>query len=384
MPQRILELSLLGLAFILPVSIAGTNIALALATGALLAHRACGGRLAWREAWTPVVWLLCLYCALAVLTSFTGVLPSRSLQHLNKDLHKLWVVVILLLALRTAPTRQLPAAMAAGFVFTAAFGIMRSGLGSYYGVVTSGNIAAWMRVRAFVDPVTFGEMMALGLLGGLAFLARRDSPDRRPAIAFTVLLTVALLLNQTRGAIFGVLAGLIMMAAAQPALQRWLKWGLAAAILAVYFASFRRYGPTPGTDWQFTRLALWDAAWSIFKDHLWLGVGPSNYATVFTDYHHGLIEGRAIWGSAHNIFLQHLAERGLAGLAVLLSLFGTFLAQAWRRARTSSEPESLLGLAAVTAFLVMNMTESAFQNEQITTLFLAIWSYTTSQTGART
>jgi O-antigen ligase len=175
-----------------------------------------------------------------------------------------------------------------------------------------------------------------------------------------------------------------MMAAARPALRRWLKWGIAAAALAVYFASFRRYGSTPEMNWQFTRLALWDAAWSIFKDHLWLGVGPSNYATVFTDYHHGLIEGRAVWGSAHNIFLQHLAERGLAGLAALLALFGAFLSRAWAGARSAPGPAGLLALGVVTAFLVMNLTESAFQNEQITTLFLAIWAYTDSPAGART
>lgn len=352
-------------------------MALAAVTGALLARLASGRPLAWREAWTPVAWLLCLYCAVAILTSFTGVLPSRSLHNLPKDFHKLWVFFILLLALRAAPARNLPAALAAGFVFMSAYGIMRSSLESYQALL-SGSEQPWVRVHAFVISVTFGEMIAFGLLGSLAALAQRHGPagepSRRPLLMFITLLALALLLNQTRGAFLGVLAGAAMMCAAEPALRRWIKWVLAAAVLATFAASLRYYGAM-----QFTRFYLWDVAWRIFKDHPWLGVGPSNYATVFTDYFQGLIEAQRVWGSAHNIYLQQLAERGLIGLAALLALGCAFWAEAWRRARRRADESSLLALSAVTAFAVMNLTESAFQNEQITTMFLAIWAYTQSR-----
>ena len=377
--DRSLTAALIALAFFLPISIAGTNMALALAMAALLARLAGGRPLAWREAWTPVAWCLCIYCAVAVLTSLTGVLPSRSLHNLPKDFHKLGVLFILLLALRCAPTKRLPIAMALGFVFIAAYGIARSCLESYPNLL-AGDSNPWVRVHAFVDSVTFGEMTAFGLLGGLAFLAQREKigrvSGRRPLIAFIALLATALFLSQTRGAILGVLAGFAAMCAVEPMLRRWIKWALAAATLAFLITFLRHYRTASGENRQFTRLFLWDAAWRIFKDHPWLGVGPSNYATVFPDYCHRLIEGRVVWGSAHNIFLQHLAERGLVGFAALLGLFWAFLTQAWQKARRSQDALSLLALAAVTAFLVMNMTESAFQNEQITTMFLAIWAYT--------
>ena len=60
--------------------------------------------------------------------------------------------------------------------------------------------------------------------------------------------------------------------------------------------------------------------------------------------------------------------------AALLALFWSFLARAWRHARRDSNALSLWALAATAAFLVMNLTESAFQNEQIATLFLFIWA----------
>lgn len=381
---RILSASLLALAFALPISIAGTNIALAVITAGLLAHLAAGKVLDWRGIWTPVTWCLCLYCAVAVLTAFTGVLPSRSMHNLHKDFHKLWVYFVLLLALRASPAKGLPAAMAAGFVFVAAYGIAHSGLTSYQGLLTYQTIKAWERVHGFVISVTFGEMTALGLLGGLSFLARKEGPDRKPLLAFVALLAVALLLSQTRGALVGVLAGFAGMCAVEPALRRWLKYCLVAAALALAFASLRSYRTSAGENTQFTRLLLWDVAWRIFKDHPWLGVGPSNYATVFTGYFSGLIEGQRVWGSAHNIFLQQLAERGLLGLLTLLAVFWSFLAKAWHRARSAPDTVGLLALAAATAFLVMNLTESAFQNEQISTLFLTIWAYTAYRTGENT
>lgn len=372
--ERFLAAALAALAIILPVSIAGANIALALVTAALLAHMVSGRPLAWRAAWTPEAWCLCLYLAVAALTSLTSVLPARSLHNLPKDIHKLWVFFVLLLALRAADTRRLPAAMAAGFIFIASYGIARSCWESLQVALGPDHVWGWGRVHAFVISVTFGEMTAFGLLGGLAFLAQREAASRRSLLVFIALLAAALLLNKTRGAFLGVLAGLGAMCAAQPALRRWIKWGLAVAVLAVGVSFWRNYGNA-----QFTRLHLWDVAWRVFKDHPLFGVGPANYATVFTDYFPGIIEGQRVWGSAHNIYLQQLAERGLVGLVALLALGSSFLARSWQQARRVLDAANLLALAATTAFIVMNLTESAFQNEQITTLFLAIWAYTQSR-----
>ena len=48
-----LQIGLLALAFLLPISIAGTNIALGLVTVSLLAAWTLGARPEWRKAWGP-------------------------------------------------------------------------------------------------------------------------------------------------------------------------------------------------------------------------------------------------------------------------------------------------------------------------------------------
>jgi O-antigen ligase len=388
--ERFLAWALAALALILPISIAGTNVALALVTAALLVRVLSGRSLDWDRAWGPAAWCLGLYCAVAVLTSLTGVAPAVSLRNFHKDLHKLWVLLILLPALRAGTGRRPAIALALGFAFIAVYGVFHSCLDSYrsyHGAIFSGYGHTWIRAHAFTHPVTYGEMLALGFLGCLSFLGSPEAQlkERRPKIMLLALLTAGLVLSQTRGAFLGIVAGFVALCVVEPAFRRWLKWGLAAAVLGAVamelhpsqrsiIASLRNYGTAAGANPQLHRFILWDVAWRIFKDHPWLGVGPANYATVFTRYFQGMIEGIPIWGSAHNIFLQQLAERGLAGLATLLALCWVFLTRAWRRVRLVSDAWTLWALAATVCFLVMNLTESAFQNEQITTLFLFIWA----------
>lgn len=384
--QRFLAVTLTALAFILPVSIAGTNMALAWTLAGLLVMMARREPLAWTEAWTPVTWCLCAYCAVAVVTSLAGVAPAHSLRDFPKDLHKLCAVAILLLALRAAPARRLPAALALGFVFVAAFGIARSGLESWASICGEAGAGTWVRARGFVHAVTYGDMLALGLLGGLSFIGQPEAGSRRgPAAVFLGLLAAALLLNQTRAAFLSLLAGFAVMAAAAPPLRRWLKWGLLVALLGVLalellptnrsiIGSLRAYGAGAGANPQFQRLILWEVAWRAFLDHPWLGVGPANYATVFASYFQGAIEGQRVWGSAHNLFLHQLAERGLLGFAALSALWCALLGRAWQRAKALPDLCNLWALGATGAFLVMNLTENAFQSEQVTTLFLFIWA----------
>ena len=64
------------------------------------------------------------------------------------------------------------------------------------------------------------------------------------------------------------------------------------------------------------RLAHWQAAQEMWRDHLWLGVGFGNYAVVYPVYAIGR------WldplGHAHNYLLNIGAEAGLVGLTVYL------------------------------------------------------------------
>jgi len=126
------------------------------------------------------------------------------------------------------------------------------------------------------------------------------------------------------------------------------------------------------------RIELWKTALAIGRDHPALGVGLNNYWTVFEDYHPEPVEEQKRWGSAHNVYLHQLAERGGIGLGVLLWLLLGFWWFAWRAEAARKDAWSLWALSASTAQLVMNLTESAFQDAMVWMLFLFVWVSTTS------
>lgn len=69
------------------------------------------------------------------------------------------------------------------------------------------------------------------------------------------------------------------------------------------------------------RINLWRDTWSMFLDHIWLGVGPGQYRWAYPEYWHFLkmyIDPEY----AHNDYLQLLAEFGVVGAALLLGALG--------------------------------------------------------------
>ena len=81
------------------------------------------------------------------------------------------------------------------------------------------------------------------------------------------------------------------------------------------------------------RLAHWQAAWGMFNDRPWLGVGIGNYEPVYPAY---ALQGWPLaLGHAHNYYLNIAAEAGLIGLAAYLVLWGAAFWQALKVIRAS-------------------------------------------------
>ena len=72
-----------------------------------------------------------------------------------------------------------------------------------------------------------------------------------------------------------------------------------------------------------------------------------------------------------------IAERGVLGVTALAILIGVLVRDAWRAARAGSA-RALWAATSVVAFLIMNMTETSFQNEQFSTLLLLSWAWGTA------
>jgi O-antigen ligase len=81
------------------------------------------------------------------------------------------------------------------------------------------------------------------------------------------------------------------------------------------------------------RLAHWEAALAMWREHLWLGVGFGNYAAIYPAYAIGR------WldplGHAHNYYLNIAAETGLLGLLAYGLFWLSALGLGWRAVRRS-------------------------------------------------
>jgi O-antigen ligase len=102
------------------------------------------------------------------------------------------------------------------------------------------------------------------------------------------------------------------------------------------------------------------AAFEMWRAHPFIGVGPGNFETHYLSYATGLnLDQRAEPRSAHNLYLESLAETGLIGSVVLFGILGLALARAWRGARKGAGRAALLSegaLVALFAFLVAALT----------------------------
>jgi O-antigen ligase len=382
MPLSPVAAALVLCALALPVSIAGSNIALALLALALIARaRADGRRIAatWRS--EPALAALILYAVAGLIAGALSAVPAASLRDAIKDFHRLWSLGLFAAALALEPETPVLEALAASFAAMALYGIVQTMFGGRpHGMM--------VRAHGFVHAVVYGEQMALAALGAACVLLRPTSKTpRRAAAVFLALVFTALVLTQTRMALFAAFIGFAFVALLEPRARRW---ALPALLVVAAVGAAWEFMPDGGRSLSSllkpydpanphqARFALWDVALKMFRDHPLSGVGPGGYHRLFASYHPGMIEGENAWGSAHNLYLHQLAERGLLGGIALLVLCATLFTRARRAARAEIDARSLWSAGAVAAFLAMSLTETSFQNEQFSALFLLIWAWGTA------
>jgi len=126
----------------------------------------------------------------------------------------------------------------------------------------------------------------------------------------------------------------------------------------------------PGTGGLEVRLAMWEGALRLIRDHLWTGVGIGNFALAFVPYRSAVIyqnPGMQV-EHPHNELLKGVAELGPLGLLAFVWLFLSVVQVGWRLARRGdARPEIVAGvlggLAAAFAytnlFYVLHVPASA-------------------------
>jgi O-antigen ligase len=99
------------------------------------------------------------------------------------------------------------------------------------------------------------------------------------------------------------------------------------------------------------RRELWRAAWRMWRDHPWLGVGAGNYELLLPAY-----GGAGLRTHANSWFLQSLAEGGIVLFAATVALVATVIVTFGRRLR-AGPPWILAAFAASVALTVHQVAD---------------------------
>lgn len=208
-----------------------------------------------------------------------------------------------------------------------------------------------------VLPLSCGVLLGAGGLRYWILDIRHQSTNLPAALLGLATMGAALLMSWSRGAWMGFAAALVMMTLAysrRPTTLFALLCLLAASALLLgsvqalpqaivqRFTDFLPYlnildvrgvELTEGNYAVLERMAHWQAAWGMFSDRPWLGVGIGNYEPVYPAY--SLPGWTEPLGHAHNYYLNIAAEAGLIGLAAYLVLWVAAFWQAWKVVRTA-------------------------------------------------
>lgn len=374
-------------AFTALFSVTGVEIALFLGLALLLAAARRAGALRALPAAVAahplfIPWLV--YLAAGLISAFGAAYPGKALAQVNSDLLKFVCFSFLYLAvgrrhLGALPRVYLAAAALAGLI----------GIGEVAGFFPADNVDA-TRADAFMNAVRYGEVIGLAFLLSLSGLllppqgeGRRTTALRAAAAA---VLLVALVLSKTRGAYFGVFAGvLVLLAFSGLSRKKFLLLFFAmllsvSAVVRLVPSVAERFGGLKilisgvlsKEPSKYSRVRMWRVGAKMLEAHPVLGVGPGNVKKVFAQYCPELIEGQT-WGTLHNLYVQQAAERGLVGLGALLFLLGSMFRYALANFRASRSALTLWALCALPAFWVMNLTEISFQHVHTSfAVFLAL------------
>ncbi len=204
---------------------------------------------------------------------------------------------------------------------------------------------------------------------------------------------VVLYFTATRGAILGLIGGLLVFAVLnvrnrEEKTLRKLSIGVLCAVAVVvggFFlvkdSSFVKESPVLN---RFATLSMselktqgryfvWPMAWEGFKERPLLGWGQENFNYVFQEHYRPEMYALEPWfDHAHNIYLDWMVTGGLLGILAYLSLYGLSLYLLWRKSNFSSVEKSV-----ITALLASYFFHNFFVFDHLTSyvLFFSLLAY---------
>lgn len=360
---------------------------------------------------TPLNWPLALF----MLVGGISLWQADSVWDGVKELGKWWeILLVIWLVFDQVRARWPGAQREAGLATITGMlllgGVSQAALGAWQFVGRGDGPPAFLiagrfyrAFGTFQQPNPFGGFLSLNLalvLGaalGLAMaLWRTDRLHemRRQRLIWLALLIgaggvlgVGLLGSWSRGAWFNFAAAGLTLALFWPRRRAWgLGIALGGLLLALLvwqqgwlpasladrltgFVADFRWGDIRGLDINdanyavLERLAFWQSAREMARQHLWLGVGLGNYAAAYPAF--ALINWTHSLGHAHNYYLNLLAETGVIGLSVYVLLWSVIIGLNVRLLNRLEWPQRGLALGLLAAWLglsVHHMLDNLYVN----------------------
>lgn len=238
-----------------------------------------------------------------------------------------------------------------------------------YVYMCEGNLGGRL-AGGFLNPNAFGTSAAMTIFLNMTVLAMQGVKIRNKilGIIFIGIGVIGVLLSGSRGAMLGVVIGLLVVLKYAPSIKekgKLVSMILVAGIMGLYFLpQYARQNMEVRVNVQnmyegrgANRLDIWTDYLSKFSDYALTGVGLGRSREAIKDV--WTVE----WGVPHNDYLEVFVEFGIIGL--LLFIIG--LQMMWKRIsswhKIQSESKALLSAAILglfSAWLVISFFQSNF------------------------
>lgn len=334
---------------------------------------------------TPLLWLLAPFATVLLFST----LAAQSLTEALPELVK-WAEVLLLYfvaAQMLTPRHRLGVVLA---LLLAATGESLIGLRQFWLRIgpEAYQLGAYLRAYGtFGQPNPYAGYLGLNLPLGLALtlgwgqaLSHQTGFRSRMKVlsfllitaAMTLLIGLGLLASWSRGGWLGaVVAAIAVLALASGRSRMLLLAGAAATVLVypllppamsqrlsdigTYFGLWNARN-IPITDANFAileRVAHWQAAWEMFADHFWLGVGIGNWDVSYPAY--AIPPWFDAMGHAHNVLFHYAAVAGIFGALSYAWMWLGSLAVALRSAVSPLTQQRFIAIGIVGLLLHLSI-----------------------------
>ena len=242
-------------------------------------------------------------------------------------------------------------------------------------VVTVGGIPTLRAYGLTQHPNLLGGYLMVAVLigGGLALAQRTPRWQTIAAISLTGVSFAGLLVAFSRAAWLGLaIGGLVALGLlARPAVRVRVGWRAAVAMMVVLSAvgivflmtQWPLLRPRLGLSVEGVEIRSVDersgleaGAWTLIREHPWLGVGYGNFSIALWQRNPPGLEAYPIFQPVHRVPLLVLAELGLPGAALWLILALGPWVTIWRRRKTWPGPDVPAALVVATAGAIAALT----------------------------